>query len=107
MAELKGSKTENNLLEAFAGESQANRKYLAFADKADAEGHKQVADTLYHYASGKALEDGAAHSDVLRAAMFWAKTRMRWRETDREGDAPPLDVTPTRLVVEVTVPNDK
>jgi rubrerythrin len=43
MAELKGSKTENNLLEAFAGESQANRKYLAFADKADAEGQKQVA----------------------------------------------------------------
>ena len=43
MAELKGSKTENNLLEAFAGESQANRKYLAFADKADAEGKKQVA----------------------------------------------------------------
>ena len=43
MTELKGSKTENNLLEAFAGESQANRKYLAFADKADAEGQKQVA----------------------------------------------------------------
>jgi len=43
MSELKGSKTENNLLEAFAGESQANRKYLAFADKADAEGQKQVA----------------------------------------------------------------
>ena len=37
MAELKGSKTENNLMEAFAGESQANRKYLAFAEKADAE----------------------------------------------------------------------
>ena len=43
MAELKGSKTESNLMEAFAGESQANRKYLAFAEKADAEGHKQVA----------------------------------------------------------------
>lgn len=36
------SKTENNLQEAFAGESQANRKYLAFAKKADAEGYKQV-----------------------------------------------------------------
>jgi rubrerythrin len=43
MAELKGSKSESNLYEAFAGESQANRKYLAFADKADAEGQKQVA----------------------------------------------------------------
>jgi rubrerythrin len=37
------SKTEKNLLEAFAGESQANRKYLAFAKKADAEGYKQIA----------------------------------------------------------------
>lgn len=37
------SKTEKNLKDAFAGESQANRKYLAFAKKADAEGFKQVA----------------------------------------------------------------
>ena len=37
------SKTEKNLQEAFAGESQANRKYLAFAKKAEAEGYKQVA----------------------------------------------------------------
>ncbi len=36
-------KTEKNLADAFAGESQANRKYLAFAKKADAEGYKQVA----------------------------------------------------------------
>ncbi len=35
--------TMNNLKDAFAGESQANRKYLAFAKKADEEGHKQVA----------------------------------------------------------------
>jgi len=37
------SKTENFLKEAFAGESQANRKYLAFAAKADEEGYAQVA----------------------------------------------------------------
>ena len=37
------SKTEKNLHEAFAGESQANRKYLAFAKKADQEGYPQVA----------------------------------------------------------------
>ena len=37
------SKTTKNLQDAFAGESQANRKYLAFAKKADAEGYKQVA----------------------------------------------------------------
>lgn len=35
--------TKENLEEAFAGESQANRKYLAFAEKADKEGYKQVA----------------------------------------------------------------
>ncbi len=38
-----GEKTETDLLEAFAGESQANRKYLAFAKKADREGHPQAA----------------------------------------------------------------
>ena len=37
------SNTQNNLQEAFAGESQANRKYLAFAVTAENEGHKQVA----------------------------------------------------------------
>jgi rubrerythrin len=37
------SKTEKNLQDAFAGESQANRKYLAFAKKADEEGYPQVA----------------------------------------------------------------
>jgi rubrerythrin len=37
------SKTEKNLKDAFAGESQANRKYLAFAKKAEDEGYKQVA----------------------------------------------------------------
>ena len=37
------AKTEENLKTAFAGESQANRKYLAFAKKAEEEGHKAVA----------------------------------------------------------------
>lgn len=37
------SNTEKNLQDAFAGESQANRKYLAFATKAEAEGYKQIA----------------------------------------------------------------
>ncbi|MDO8746919.1 MAG: rubrerythrin family protein, partial [Thermodesulfovibrionales bacterium] len=37
------SNTEKNLKEAFAGESQANRKYLAFAKKAEDEGFKQIA----------------------------------------------------------------
>ena len=43
MAALKGSKTEENLKAAFAGESQANRRYLYFANKADIEGQNDVA----------------------------------------------------------------
>ena len=43
MASLKGSKTEENLKAAFAGESQANRRYLYFAQKADVEGYNDVA----------------------------------------------------------------
>jgi rubrerythrin len=38
-----GAKTEENLKEAFAGESQANRKYLAFSNKAEEEGYPQIA----------------------------------------------------------------
>ena len=37
------SQTEKNLMEAFAGESQANRKYLAFAKQADKEGYPRAA----------------------------------------------------------------
>ncbi len=37
------SKTEKNLQDAFAGESQANRKYIAFAKKAESEGHSRIA----------------------------------------------------------------
>lgn len=43
MAELKGSKTEKNLLEAFAGESMARNKYTFFASKAKKDGFEQIA----------------------------------------------------------------
>ena len=42
--ELKGSKTEKNLQNAFAGESQARNKYTYFAEKAREEGYEQIAD---------------------------------------------------------------
>ena len=41
--ELKGSKTEQNLMTAFAGESQARNKYTYFASKARKEGYEQIA----------------------------------------------------------------
>ena len=43
MANLKGTKTEKNLLEAFAGESMARNKYTYFASKAKKEGYEQIA----------------------------------------------------------------
>ena len=58
---LKGSKTENNLKEAFAGESQANRRYLYFAQKADVEGYNDVASVFRSTAEG---ETGHAHGHL-------------------------------------------
>ena len=43
MKELKGTKTEKNLMEAFAGESQARNKYTYYASKAKKEGYEQIA----------------------------------------------------------------
>ena len=43
MAELKGTKTEKNLMEAFAGESQARNKYTYYASKAKKDGYEQIA----------------------------------------------------------------
>src|SRR5580704_4266067 len=53
MASLKGSKTEGNLKAAFAGESQANRRYLYFAQKADVEGYNDVAPVSRSTAQGE------------------------------------------------------
>jgi rubrerythrin len=50
--QLKGSKTEQNLRDAFAGESQANRRYLYFAAKADVEGYNDVAAVFRSTAEG-------------------------------------------------------
>ena len=44
--ELKGSKTEKNLMSAFAGESQARNKYTYFASVARKEGYEQIAQFL-------------------------------------------------------------
>jgi len=67
MHELKGTKTHENLKHAFAGESQANRRYLYFADKADVEGHPEIAGNFRDTAEG---ETGHAHGhmDYLKPA---------------------------------------
>jgi len=61
MPGLKGTQTEQNLKDAFAGESQANRRYLYFAQKADIEGHNDVAVVFRSTAEG---ETGHAHGHL-------------------------------------------
>lgn len=53
MKELKGTKTERNLQEAFAGESQARNKYTYFASKAKKEGYEQIAAIFQHTADNE------------------------------------------------------
>ena len=53
MPKLAGSKTAENLKEGFAGESQANRRYLYFAQKADIEGRPDVAGLFRDVAEGE------------------------------------------------------
>jgi len=78
MSVLKGSKTELDLLEAFAGESQANRKYLAFAEKADQEGFTAVAklfraaaaaETIHAHAHLRALGGIRTTAENLQEAL--------------------------------------
>ena len=67
MADLKGTKTHQNLKDAFAGESQANRRYLYFARQADIEGYPDVGGLFRDTAEA---ETGHAHGhlDFLKAA---------------------------------------
>lgn len=60
------------------------RKY--FPDelkKASLQANAQVAKFLFTAASGQALGRGASYADCIRAAMFWAKTRMGWNEVHK------------------------
>src|SRR5256886_16397499 len=61
MKALKGTRTHENLKAAFAGESQANRRYLYFAAKADVEGHNDVSALFRSTAEG---ETGHAHGHL-------------------------------------------
>ena len=68
---LKGTKTEQNLKDAFAGESQANRRYLYFAQKADVEGYNDVATVFRSTAEG---ETGHAHGHLEFLEDRWHVT---------------------------------
>jgi len=64
------SKAEEGLKEAFAGESQANRKYLAFAAKADKEGYAQIARLFRAAAEAETIH---AHNHLRAFSFFTAE----------------------------------
>ncbi len=76
--ELKGSKTEENLKAAFAGESQANRRYLYFASKAAVEGQDDdfvphslpLAGTEHRAENQGNAADGTRYESERRGAML-------------------------------------
>ncbi len=65
MADLKGSKTHQNLKDAFAGESQANRRHLYFAKMADVEGYPDVA-ALFQETAASETAHAHGHLDHLK-----------------------------------------
>lgn len=77
--------------------------YREELDNAHTKANASVGRFLYQAASGQSLEKGANHSDCVRAAMFWAKTRMGWRETNvvdntsSDGSMSPVE----RITIEV------
>ena len=104
MKDLKGTKTERNLMEAFAGESQARNKYTFFASKARKEGYEQIAALFEETAQNekehakiwfKYLEGGAIKATIsnLKAAaegenFEWTDMYDRMaKEADEEGFA--------------------
>ena len=62
-------------------DSNTLRKYYLPEMKVAKTGaNAKVAQFLFNSATGQALKEGAQYGDCLRAAMFWAKTQMQWRE---------------------------
>jgi len=107
--------TTDNLAEAFAGESQANRKYLAFAKKADADGHPGIAK-LFRAAAEAETVHAHAHLDVmggvrstaenLEAAIYGEATEFQSMypgfisEAEREGNKDAVTSFKNALAVE-------
>jgi rubrerythrin len=67
MKSIKGSKTHDNLKTAFAGESQANRRYLYFARRADIEGYPDIGG-LFRDTSEAETGHAFGHMDFLKEA---------------------------------------
>jgi rubrerythrin len=91
--ELKGSKTESNLMAAFAGESQARNKYTYYASKARKEGYEQIADIFEETAGNekehakmwfKLLHDGDIPSTLDNLKDAAAGENYEWTDMYKE-----------------------
>lgn len=91
--ELKGSKTEQNLLEAFAGESQARNKYTYYASRAKKEGYLEIADYFLETAGNekehaeiwfKLLHDGSVPPTTENLKDGAAGEHYEWTEMYKE-----------------------
>ena len=91
--ELKGSKTEKNLMTAFAGESQARNKYTYFASKAKKEGYVQIASIFEETANNekehakmwfKLLEGGAIRSTIVRTMSGQICTQLLQKKQEKK-----------------------
>jgi rubrerythrin len=89
MAELKGSQTEQNLMTAFAGESQARNKYTYYASKAKKEGYVQISKIFEETAANekehaeiwfKLLHDGAVPDTMTNLADAAAGENYEWTD---------------------------
>ena len=98
---LKGSKTEGNLKAAFAGESQANRRYLYFAGKADVEGYNDVAAVFREVARvtrAGGLYVSQHKSPVSLQATLQPNADGRYElEHPQQGETPLPAAAPSRL----------
>ena len=92
MKELKGTKTEKNLQEAFAGESQARNKYTYFASKAKKDGYVQIANIFEETAANekehakmwfKYLEGGAIQGTAKNLEAAACGEHEEWTEMYR------------------------
>jgi hypothetical protein len=78
-----------------------SKHYVEEIANAQTKADANVAKFLYSAASGNAIKEGANYADCVRAAMFWAKTRMQWRETNHvdhtssDGSMAPKTITAT------------
>ncbi len=108
--ELKGSKTEKNLQNAFAGESQARNKYTYFAEKAREEGYEQIADLFLETARNeqehakiwfKALCGGEIPTTAECLKMAAEGENFEWTEMYKEMAATAREEGFTRIAAQM------